>query len=187
MTACPTREDTGNALDVSHLARLVLVAFLVTFAGARITVFLIMSRTIPDLYVHIGGTHIHHLNYGIFLLSGLGGYLLFGNPTGRKREISAVVYGIGMGLTFDEFGMWVHLGGAYWQRASWDAVTVIGAVFALLAFASTIKRFRPRHWLTGIILACILTAFSILLHRSVAYAGKEMKPRIQKIESNAPQ
>jgi hypothetical protein len=27
-----------------------------------------------------------------------------------------------MALTFDEFGMWLHLGGSYWQRASFDAV-----------------------------------------------------------------
>lgn len=186
MATHPIGENIGNSFDVSHLARMVLVAFLVTFAIARITVFLIMSHTIPDLYVHVQGTHIHHLNYGIFLLSGLGGYLLFGNPAGRRREIIAVAYGIGMGLTFDEFGMWVHLGGTYWQRASWDAIAAIGAFLALVAFASTIKRLRPRHWLAGITLACILTAFFILLHRSIRYAGREMRPEIQKVESNAP-
>ena len=30
----------------------------------------------PDLYLFLGQTHIHHLNYGIFLLSGVGAYLL---------------------------------------------------------------------------------------------------------------
>ena len=48
---------------------------------------------------------------------------------------------IGLGLTFDEFGMWLHLGGLYWQRASFDAVTVISAMLALVAYGSTI-----RHW-----------------------------------------
>jgi len=38
-----------------------------------------------------------------------------------------VIYGIGLGLTFDEFGMWLHLNGDYWQRASFDAVIVLAA------------------------------------------------------------
>jgi hypothetical protein len=45
--------------------------------AARVVVFLIMSRRIPDLYLHLGGNHVHHLNYGIFLLSGIDAYLLF--------------------------------------------------------------------------------------------------------------
>ena len=66
--------------------------------------------------------HVHHLNYGIFLLAGLGGYLLFQRPGGRALTLAGVVYGIGLALTFDEFGMWVRLGGNYWQRASLDAI-----------------------------------------------------------------
>lgn len=45
-----------------RLARTVLVAFLFTFSISRILVYLMMSRRMPDLYAHIGGTHIHHLN-----------------------------------------------------------------------------------------------------------------------------
>ena len=52
------------------LARTILVSFVLTFIAARVTVFLIVSRRIPDIYLHLGGTHIHHLNYGIFLLTG---------------------------------------------------------------------------------------------------------------------
>ena len=54
-----------------------LVSFLFTFMTARVLVFLIVARRIPDLYLHLGGTHIHHLNYGIVLLSVVGAYLLF--------------------------------------------------------------------------------------------------------------
>jgi hypothetical protein len=118
-------EALGGKME--HMARLVLVAFLLTFMVMRIAVFLIMARKIPDLYIHVGGTHVHHLNFGIFLLSAVGGYLLFANPAGPRLQVAAILYGIGMGLTFDEFGMWIHLGGSYWQRASWDAITVIAA------------------------------------------------------------
>ena len=59
-----------------HRVRLVLFAFILTFMCSRIVTFLIMARRIPDLYLHLGGTHVHHLNYGIFLLSGVGAYLI---------------------------------------------------------------------------------------------------------------
>jgi len=186
MTGDKAISENSESPGSSHLAGFVLVAFLLTFVCARCIVFLIMSRTIPDLYMHVKGTHVHHLNYGIFLLAGLGGYLLFKHPSGRKREIVAVLYGIGMGLTFDEFGMWIHLGGSYWQRASWDAITVVGGSFALIAFAPAIQRFRPRHWLTGIALGCVIIAFFIMLHRSFAYAEKVLEPKIHKVESTAP-
>ena len=116
-----------------RLARLALVAFVFVFVAARVLVYLIMSRRIPDLYLYVGQTHVHHLNYGIFLLSGVGAYLLLARPEGRALRRAALVYGVGLGLTFDEFGMWIHLGGPYWQRASYDAVVVVAAVLALLA------------------------------------------------------
>jgi hypothetical protein len=177
--------ETSSA-STTHLARVVLVAFLLTFMCARTIVFLIMSRSIPDLYMHVKGTHVHHLNYGIFLLSAVGGYLLFRRPTYGTLRIVAILYGIGMGLTFDEFGMWIHLGGSYWQRASWDAITVVGAVFALIAFAPSLKRFRPYHWYTAIILTLVLIIFVALFVRSFRYAGKKLQPKIQTIESTAP-
>lgn len=61
-----------------HLARLVFVPFLLTFIASRTLVILIMMRRLPDLFLHLSGTHVHHLNYGIFLLSTIGAVLLFG-------------------------------------------------------------------------------------------------------------
>ena len=130
--------------DSRHLARIILTAFIFMFILARITVFLIMSRHIPDLFLYVGGTHVHHLNYGIFLLAGVSAYLLFRRPVDQGAERAAAIYGTGMALTFDEFGMWLHLGGSYWQRASWDAITVLAAIFAIMAFAPSPKQFRPK-------------------------------------------
>jgi hypothetical protein len=165
----------------SSLARVVLVAFLLTFILARLVVFLIILRKIPDLYLYIGGTHIHHLNYGIFILAIVGGYLLLERPEGRKLTIAACLYGIGLALTFDEFGMWLHLGGSYWQRASWDAITVLAAVLALVAFAPSIKRIRRSQWLLIIILLILIILFFLLLNRTIHFAGKHihlLQPRI---------
>src|SRR6201984_2496800 len=98
-----------------HLARLTFVAFLFTFIASRTLVILIMARRMPDLFLHLGGTHVHHLNYGIFLLSAVAGVLLFARLNDKQRSVCALAYGIGMALTFDEFGMWLHLGGRYWE------------------------------------------------------------------------
>jgi hypothetical protein len=136
------RSESG---DRRHVARLVLVAFLITFTLFRIVIFQIMNAKLPDMFVYIGGTHVHHLNLGIFLLSFVGAYLLFGRAREQKADWVAVLYGIGLALTFDEFGMWLHLGGGYWQRASFDAVTVVVGFLMLMAFGPSVKEIRGKH------------------------------------------
>ena len=168
------------------LARTILVSFVLTFIAARITVFLIVSRRIPDIYLHLGGTHVHHLNYGIFLLTGVGAYLLLIRPVGGPLIAAACIYGVGTGLTFDEFGLWLHLGGGYWQRASFDAVTVIASVFGLITVAPRLSEFRPRHWFTALAIAAATLVFGVMLKDSFRYADR-LLIRVQIIEeSHAP-
>ncbi|PYK73916.1 MAG: hypothetical protein DME42_05715 [Verrucomicrobia bacterium] len=79
-----------------HLARLVSVAFLLTFIASRAAlVILIMIRRLPDLFLHLGGTHVHHLNYGIFLLSTVAAVLLFAKMNETQRAACAVVMELG--------------------------------------------------------------------------------------------
>jgi hypothetical protein len=163
-----------------RLARRVLVAFLITFTFIRIMIFQIMDHRLPDMFVYVKGTHIHHLNFGIFLLAALGGYLLFGRPKEPKANWVAVLYGIGLALTFDEFGMWLHLGGGYWQRASFDAVTVVAGFLALMAFGPAIKEIRGKHAVTLVILLLMGAGFFLLLLKTVNNYGGGVKPRPEK-------
>ena len=173
--------------DEAHMARLVLFSFLLMFIASRVTVYLIMSRSIPDLYLHLGGNHIHHLNYGIFLLAAVGGFLLFRDPTGRSLRVAAVAYGIGLALTFDEFGMWVRLDGStYWQRASIDAVGVLSALLGLFSYAPDLKRFRPHHWWSAILLCLIVPLFFLMMFHSSRYAQKRLGPYFDQIEAGQP-
>jgi hypothetical protein len=153
--------------------------------AARIIVFLILARRIPDLYLYVGGTHVHHLNYGIFLLSGVGAYLLLARPANQSLRWISWLYGIGLALTFDEFGMWLHLGGSYWQRASFDAVVVIAAFLTLLVVAPRFSTFRPHDWLTAGALVVVLLLFGVMLVGSFRYAQNVLY-RIQILEQTQP-
>lgn len=171
---------------MQKLARRVLFTFVITFMLARILVYLIMTHQMPDLYLHLGGTHVHHLNYGIFLLSGVGGYLLFAAPQGDERQTAGIVYGIGLALTFDEFGMWLHLGGPYWQRASFDAVVAIASVLALLAFAPSFEHFRTRQWVASVALLVVIGVFARTFHNSLEYADQVLKMKVEAAERMQP-
>ena len=170
-----------------RVARWSLAAFLVTFIAARILVILIMARAIPDLYLHVKGNHVHHLNYGIFLLSGIGAYLLFFQPKGKLINVAATVYGIGLALTFDEFGMWLHLGGPYWQRGSFDAVVVVAALLGLFAVAPDFKKFGPGHWATTFVVLALTAVFGVMLTQSIQKFGHRMAPTFQRLEANSPE
>jgi hypothetical protein len=169
--------------ETAHkLARYALFSFIVTFILARVFVFLIMADLMPNLYFFVGHTHVHHLNYGIFLLAAVGGYSVFRRPTGRKAEITALLYGVAMGLTFDEFGMWLHLGGSYWQRASVDAVIVVSALFALVAFARTLRRFEKRHLWSFLILVVVLIGFCVVINLVGERIGNVWGPTLHDLE-----
>ncbi len=181
-----TSDRSALAVPTAHrLALWVLAAFVLTFIVARMLVYLMSSQAIPDLFLYVGGTHVHHLNYGIFLLSGVGAFLIFRRPAGRWMIAAAGVYGIGLGLTFDEFGMWLHLGGSYWQRASFDAVVVIASLLGLVAVAPSLRRFRPRHWATAVVLFIAVLLFGAMIARSVSYAEKKVGPRLERLDAQA--
>lgn len=118
-------------------ALLVLLAFLVSFGFIRTSARLTRSSRVtwwPGSVRTGSGVHIHHLVWGISLLliSGFVGYATeFRHPW---MQITAIGFGIGAGLTLDEFALWLHLEDVYWAqegRSSLDAV-VLATVFATI-------------------------------------------------------
>lgn len=97
-----------------------LIGFLPTFLIAR---FLVQLS--PSLFLHVHGTHVHHFTYGIFLLAIIG-YIALVWP-GRLQRAMGALYGVGLALAADEFGMWLRLTDAYHARCSYDAIIVVGA------------------------------------------------------------
>jgi hypothetical protein len=180
-------ERTDPKRITHRVARLVLATFVVTFILSRVMVLLIMTHHAPSiLFLHVKGTHVHHLNYGIFALSFVGAFLLLRRPLGKDLSAAAVLYGIGLGLTFDEFGMWLHLGGPYWQRASFDAVIVITALLGLFAYAPALGKFRPRHWWTTVLVLACVVLFGFYLTRTFKHAADKYEPIFLHIEAGGP-
>ncbi len=170
-----------------RLAQRTFFGFVLTFILSRSVVFLIMSHCIPNLYCFLQGTHVHHLNYGIFLLSGVCGYVLFTRPDGRAAEAAALIYGVALGLTFDEFGMWLHLGGSYWQRVSVDAVIIVAALLGLVAYAPTLKRFETHHRWAFAILLLVLVGFGVVLYTAGVRVSHLVGPELHELElSSSP-
>ena len=113
-----------------------------------------------------------------------GNMTLDGVPGGAR---GGVAYGMAMALTFDEFGMWLHLGGSYWQRASVDAIIVVAAMLCFIAFASAIRSFESRHVKAFIALAVALVAFGVVLYDTSLHIGRLEGPRLEALElSSSP-
>lgn len=119
--------DTGRETQF-----LFFVSFLVSFGFIRTSAHMIRAQVSwwPG-NVEVGGTHIHHLVWGILLLL-INGYVGVAiHPGDPWRDIVAVLFGIGTGLTLDEFALWLNLKDVYWSkqgRRSIDAVVIAGAL-----------------------------------------------------------
>jgi hypothetical protein len=115
---------------------LAFVGFLVSFLFIRTSTRLMRSPKVPwwPGSVSTGDLHVHHLVFGIVLML-LAGFVLALQPSSPWIEIVAGVFGIGAGLTLDEFALWLHLEDVYWAeegRRSVDAVVIAVAVGSLI-------------------------------------------------------
>lgn len=136
----PPKIDEINALkqfnkqENRKLIALVLWAFLMTFSLARLIVYLIVANVLPNFFLEVRGVHIHHFSYGVVILCLVGFYLLLGQRSKKNMRFAALWYGLGLGLTFDEFGMWVRLEDNYWLRQSYDAVIIVALLLLNIAY-----------------------------------------------------
>jgi hypothetical protein len=115
---------------------LVLVAFICSFGFIRTSAHMIRAQVSwwPGNVETKGGTHVHHLVWGILLLLVAGYVGVAVTPDSPWRELAAIGFGIGMGLTLDEFALWLHLEDVYWSekgRQSIDAVIVTVALLTV--------------------------------------------------------
>lgn len=113
--------------------------FLITFIGARL-----LSHFAPNAYVLWFGIHVHHFVYG-FLVVAVACYLALVNSGPRAKYLISLLYGLGLGLAFDEFGMWINLDDSNPARFSYDGFLVVVAFFMMIISAKSGIKFVKNH------------------------------------------
>ncbi|MBV9820202.1 MAG: hypothetical protein JOZ07_17875 [Solirubrobacterales bacterium] len=121
---------------------LLLIGLLGSFLFIRMSTRLIRRqvRWWPGNIQTSGGLHLHHLVFGIVLMMVTGFLAFVLTPGSPQTEILACLFGIGVGLTLDEFALWIHLRDVYWTeegRASVRAVIVAVVIGGLLILTIT--------------------------------------------------
>ncbi|MGA7398350.1 MAG: hypothetical protein WBW62_12975, partial [Solirubrobacterales bacterium] len=139
---------------------LMLVGFLGSFIFIRISTRIMRSDKVswwPGSVVSESGVHVHHLVFGIvtMMAAGTAAFATLGDSP--WFEVFAFIFGIGVGLTIDEFALWVHLDDVYWAeegRRSIDATVIAVVCIALLLFGG--RPFEIDDASTGAIIASAL-------------------------------
>jgi hypothetical protein len=153
---------------------LVLVGFILSFAFIRMSTRLMRSPKVPwwpGSVVSESGVHLHHLVFGIvtMMIAGTLGFLAHGNSP--YAELCGFAFGIGAGLTIDEFALWVYLDDVYWAeegRSSIDATVIAAAGMMLILLG-----FSPFSIETGsasAVIGTVLTAIALFLMVAVCFA-----------------
>lgn len=149
-SALPAHLRPGTPQRLAHLYRehvvkqcreerlLIATSFLVMFGLVRFITSSIKDRRFTWLFHNVGtsgGTHIHHLVFGIIGLM-IAGYLgaAFTNDRLWAKRAVAILYGVSAALTLDEFALWLMLRDVYWTpegEKSVYAVLAAGAVVTI--------------------------------------------------------
>ncbi len=136
--------DIGNEPLRGHsrLGLIVLGACLLSFVFIRISTRLMRNPKVTwwPGSVSAGGVHVHHLVFGIVLMIAAGFIGITFEHQSPWTEIIAALFGIGVGLTLDEFALWLHLEDVYWSeegRQSVDALVLALLLGGLLAIGAT--------------------------------------------------
>ena len=111
------------------------LAFGVTVGVVRLITFVIRSQpTGPVRNVTFGTVHVHHLVWGILLLLLVGFVWLMEIGVGSSwvASLTAITFGVGAGLTLDEFALWLNLSDVYWQQQGRESLEAIAFFFGLL-------------------------------------------------------
>jgi hypothetical protein len=157
---------------------ILLGSFLLAFLFIRTSARLIRSPKVtwwPGSVETKGGLHLHHLVWGIVLLMTAGFLNFVLRPGSPYSEILAAAFGVGAGLTLDEFALWVHLEDVYWSdegRISLDAVVVATLLGGLIVLG--IAPFDLHNESGSIGSLVVVIAIDVLLSALAILKGKPL-------------
>lgn len=127
---------------------IIFVSFLATFAVARSYVYLTYNDYLAHPFfieaIYFRGIHVHHLNFGIVLLA-LTGFIAMYDLRPRIHRMTAILYGIGLALTFDEFALWFLLEDQYYARMTYDVIITIVLIFLNITYFPSFWRRQGKN------------------------------------------
>jgi hypothetical protein len=156
---------------------LVLVGFVGSFAFIRMSTRMIRAEVSwwPGNIESGSGVHVHHLVFGIVTMMAAGtlGFAAFGHSP--FTEICAFFFGIGAGLTIDEFALWVYLEDVYWAqegRSSIDATVIAASLIGLIVIGVNPFEFDKDG--EGLVPAIITALLEISLVAACFFKGRRL-------------
>jgi hypothetical protein len=146
------------------------LAVLVTFLVTRTVTRLIRSGSGSGVGLgnfSIAGVHVHHQVFGILIIIGTGIVLISAEPQGAALSVAAAVFGVGVGLTVDEFALWLYLKDVYWTR---EGRTSVDAIFCVLVVTGVLVggadfvsgQVGTAAWWSSVALVALNLSFSVI-------------------------
>jgi hypothetical protein len=170
---------------------ILLAALLVSFLFIRTSARLMRSPRVPWWPGSIqtdGGLHVHHLVFGIVLMLACG-FVLALQLDSPWPELAAGGFGVGAGLTLDEYALWLHLEDVYWAeegRRSVDAVVIAALLGGLVLMGflpfSTGGSGAPTI-VAGVLATLVLSAICVLKGKVVLGLAGVLFPPVSVIGS----
>jgi hypothetical protein len=133
-------DDIAHAYELriqlpgKELHFVVLLSFLLSWGFIRTSAHMIRAQVSwwPGNVETKSGTHIHHLVWGILLLLAAGYVGIALDPARPWDVLVAFLFGVGMGLTLDEFALWLNLEDVYWTPKGRQSIDAVVLTIALL-------------------------------------------------------
>ena len=127
---------------------LILIAFVLSFGFIRTSAHMIKAQVSwwPGNVETKSGTHVHHMFWGILLLITMGYVGIATSIPDPWFELVAVAFGIGMGLTMDEFALWLNLEDVYWKEKGRESIDAVVVTVGMLVIALLGLQFWIDFW-----------------------------------------
>lgn len=108
---------------------LIFIAFLISFTIARMYVLLDLGGPAPGTKTY----QLHHLYYGIALLI-IAGWIAINYRDKSLLRITALIYGSGIGIFFDEIGLILTHFRNYYDGITYTVVIIVSLIFLNIVF-----------------------------------------------------
>lgn len=130
-TSLPARLRAVYETEIGPGERALMLSwasFTTTFGAARVVTHALRKRGGVGGIV-IGKRHLHHYNFGIATLMGVGGVAVHATGLPRHHPVLATAFGAGVALILDELALLLDLQDVYWAKDGRTSVDVaIGVV-----------------------------------------------------------